>query len=145
MNNDKRYSLNLDLSADKELNDAIDAMIRERCTQIIRQELDEYIRQIVMETVDPERIESAMRDAVNRSVNGHWRAFNVGEYLKSDDELAKKLFNQVQYSMASAYETQMRRYIESRMAGVVQGNVIAAVVDAVTKSNKRDDSYAHAL
>ena len=131
---DKRFVLNLHLEQNEELMAEIDSLIRERVKMIIREEAEKLIGGTVEE--EAQRVVSNKLENMKKYELENAIAVGVKKYLVWEDHI-DNAFNKAitSYLNDRSYTTNcmIRDYVNSKLSGIINADVIKAVADALTK------------
>ena len=131
---DKRFVLNLHLEQNEELMVEIDNLIRERVKTIIREEAEKMLGGTIKE--EAQRVVQAKLENMKKYELESAIAVGVKKYLVWEDHIANA-FNKAITSFLNdrsyVINSMIRDYVNNRLSGIVNTNVIKAVADALTK------------
>lgn len=131
MKGDKRYTLQVNLNESKELNDAVDEIIKARCKSIVRGEFDEAIRNAVLDTVTAQVFQRKMDAAIRDIVKSFLFSYQLNDFLRKDPEILEKVLSSAKSAVNDIVADKVEKYVSRKLEKVTEPQMISAIGTAI--------------
>lgn len=131
MKGDKRYTLQVNLNDSKELNDAVDEIIKARCKSIVRGEFDEAIRNTVFDMVTEKVFQRKIDAVVKDIVKGFMFSYQLNDFLRNNPEILEKVVSSAKAASCDVISDKVEKYVSRKLEKVTDPQMISAIGTAI--------------